>query len=268
MTGSVGVPSIGTASRSLRATVIGMLERPFAQILLGTLLPVIVLVLQWALARTLPLKAFYIASASFGCAVSFGAMARRRQAAGVEAWLAGIRACLIVLTLPWVLFLAAVSVAAFAAWVWHGPDRWLAFALLPAMLLVALPSLSTLTVMALWSRQSWRASQMGALEGRRTLAAVGLATPLALGLAVELAARRAETIVIARYVDNASSGDPASLAAWRPLAKVHGWTALEARCGYGEPAHESAHALAQARACATLAALTGLSESSSDAARD
>lgn len=256
MAGSVAFHSVRPASRSRRASWIDWLERPFAQILLGTLLPLLVLALVWGLAPTLPLKAFYLAAGSFGCAVSFLAAVRRRHTDGFQAWLSGIRACLVALTLPWVLFIAAVAAATFAAWMSELPPEWwwLAFALLPAFGLLALPPLSSLMVLALWSRQAWRAARTSAPRRRPTFAVLGWITPLALGVAVELAFRSAESVIIARYVDSDSLAGSASLAKWRPIAQIHGWTTLEAKCGFG------AYTLptpAQERARTTLAALTG-----------
>lgn len=259
------------APSPFRARLLEGFERPFAQVLLGTVLPLLVLALMWDLARTLPYKAFYLAASSFGCAVAFGALVRRRHARGVEAGLAGIRACLVVLTLPWVLLVAAVAGTTFAALLGAlvvdgtlAPGWWLAFALLPAFGLVALPSLSSLMVFALGVRRSWRASQGLALGRRRMLAALGWISPVALGVAVELAFRGAERVLIARYVDSPSIADPQSLAPWRPIAKIHGWTVLEARCGYGELSGTSVPTPSQQRARANLNALTGFEGYPSD----
>jgi hypothetical protein len=255
---------VHSASRPLRASLFEGLERPFAQLLLGTLLPLLVLALLWDLAPTLSWKAFYLAAAAFGCAVSFLAWARRRHSMGVQAWLAGIRASLVALTLPWVLFVAVVATVTFVALLrevvddWRlQPGWWLAIAVLPVFSLIALPSLSTLTVLALGSRQAWRAARAAAPALRWTGAALGLITPLALGLAVEFVFRSAEARVIERYVESTPGADPSSLVRWRTLAKVHGWTTLEARCGYGKLAGNSSPDPEQQRARATLEALTG-----------
>lgn len=271
MPAGVAYDSIRPASRPLRSRLVEGLERPFAQILFGTIVPLLVLALLWDLASTLPWKAFYLSASSFGCAVSFGALVRRRHAPGVEAGLAGIRAGLAVLTLPWVLLVAAVGATTCLALLqamvidgWLAPDWWLALAVLPAFGLIAIPVLLSLMVFALGSRQAWRAAQGVALRRRRKLAALGLLSPLALGSAVELAFRGTEQIVLERYVDSGSGADSRSLAPWRPLARIHGWTMLEARCGYGEPWGTSVPTPAQNRARATLEALTGYEGYSSD----
>ncbi len=255
MAGGVALHSVRPATRSRRASWIEWLERPFAQILLGTLLPLLVLALLWDLSATLPWKAFYLAAGSSGCALSFLAAVRRRHSDDFQAWLAGIRACLVALTLPWVLFIAAVAATFFAAWMSElPPEWWLAFALLPVFGLIGLPSLMSLMVFALWSRQAWRAAQATALERRRTFAVLGWITPLVLGGAVELVFRGAESVVTARYVDVRPRAGPESLAKWRPIARIHGWTTLESRCGFDEYTLPTP---TQQRARTTLAALTG-----------
>lgn len=276
MAASVASARVPPATRSLRVRWMDWSASLFAQILMGTLLPALVLAIVWSLART-PLKAFCLSTTAFACAVSSIALFGHKRSPGVEAWVAGTRSCLAGWSWLWVLSTATVEATYFVALLrglvvdgWIGPDALLALGLLPAMAVIALPSLSTATVFTLWSRQAWRASRNAARARRLACAALGLVLPAALGVAAELAARKAETVVIARYVDSPYAPDPADLAAWRPIARVHGWRRLESLCGYGASAGDAAPAAnaTQRRARETLVALTGFGASSSSGAGD